>query len=62
MGYRLTYTVSASKAQKSSIAKGGSNKKQVEQDKGCDTKQDSKETKRNNYMKALRDLKLEWFK
>ena len=56
------YTVSASKAQKSLIGKGGSNKKQIEQDNGCDTKQDSEEGKRNNYMKALRDLKLEWFK
>lgn len=57
------YTVGTSKIQKPSSTRGGSNKKQVEQKVGDDTETKSDdESKRNDYVKALRDLKLEWFK
>lgn len=57
------YTVGTTRTQKPSGARGGSNKKQVLQKIGDDTdKKGDDESKRNDYHKALRDLKLEWFK
>lgn len=63
VSYPLMYMVGTSKIQKPSGARGGSNKKQVEQKVGDNTESKSdEESKRNDYVKALRDLKLEWFK
>lgn len=56
------YTVGTAKTQTSPNTKGGSNKKPDKKSKGCDTKEDSEDTKKGDYAKALRDLKLEWFK
>ena len=63
VAYPLMYTVGANKIQRPSGTRGGSNKKQVEQKVGDGTESKSDdESKRNDYVKALRDLKLEWFK
>ena len=52
-----------SRIQKTSGTKGSSNKKQSEQKVGDNTESKSDDgSKRNDYVKALRDLKLQWFK
>lgn len=57
------YTVGTNKAQKTLNTKSCSEKKQGEQKKDDDvSKSEIRESKRNDYVKALRDLKLEWFK
>ena len=56
------YTVGASKIQKPSNAKSGLSKKQVDQKKDDTNRKDTEESKKNDYVKALGGLKLEWFR